>query len=239
MSGCAIVNDLALMIELQRIWDIVVSSKEGIARCDKSIAHWRGRVDELRLRLESVGSRLDSLKGSSRSKELILKELGEKLAKLEKTRDIIKNEKEMKALAAQIETVRSEYDIVETDVINELESIDQHKAEIDKMLAELAVLEESVARDIQKLEEAKSDHEDVMKRANIEFDLHSDKLSAAVRAKFIKMLGSSGSRAIAPLSGDICTACNFQQPASIQSDISRGGAVPVCVNCGRFLHKKY
>lgn len=230
--------ELPLMIELQRIWDIIMKARDNISRSDKSIAYWNRRIEELKQGINNIENKLKDLNVSTKTKETSLQDLGSKLKKLDETRNVLKNEKELNALASQIDSVKEEYDQLENSILEELETIEEYQAELQGMSDELASLEKTVAVDIEKLEESKAEQKEILAKSQAEFDEHAEKLSPAIKAKFMKMLQSSGGRALVPLEGDVCSACHFKQPPSILSDISAGNALQSCVSCSRFLYKK-
>ncbi len=225
------------MIELQKYWDNILHFTNDIAKSKKSILHRKKQVEDKSKEIFSIGERIKELKLIAKEKEMELSGREEQLKKLEKRKDIVKNEKEVTALGHEYDKANSDRGNLENELIEIYDSLEQNEKNIAALKAEYNNIEKQTTLDIKELEEIINRSEKLITENQQSFDGSVDLLSPAVKTKFLKLIKSQNGKAIGVIEGEICSACNFQIPFNLIQDASKENNFVNCTNCGRFLYK--
>jgi predicted nucleic acid-binding Zn-ribbon protein len=231
-----VTGDLTLMVNLQRLWDIIRKEKENIERAEKSIEFWIQKVSDLKKRTADLSARLQAFKVVTKTNENLLNELDQKLKTFEERKGIIKNEKELNALNSQIEKIVADRDLLENQILSSFDEIQESENTVENLQAETSDAEVQTENDIKILREKIIEHNREIDIAAAEFNRSAESLSVSYKTRFIKLLNSKEGKSIIPIKDGICSLCNNKQPPSIAMDVLKGDSIPICVNCGRFLY---
>ncbi len=230
-------KDISIMIELQRYWDNILKGRSDIEKCEKSILFWKDRIKQKAGEILIMENIIKNIKVSTKNKETELSEIDEKMRKLEKRKEVIKNEKEMTALEHELNKIISDKDAIEEVLINAFDDLGQKETELNSQRAELREAEKQSIYDIKELEEKLKRFQESVRENQDFFDSNVSRLSPAVSTRFLKLIKSQNGKAIASISGEICGACNFQIPFNLIQDSLKESSIVTCTNCGRFLYK--
>lgn len=228
-------KDIKLMIELQRYWDNVLRGRNDIEKSEKSILHWKRQVDEKAKELSLLEEKIKETKVIIKQKEIELSENDEQIKKLNKRRDIVKNEKEMTAIDHEFANVKSTKDNLESELINLFDFLGDKESEVVNRKTELNDVEMQSLKDITDLKERISHFNSLIDENQQRFDESVNNLSPETKMRFLKLIKSQNGKAIAMIEKEICGVCNFQIPFNLIQDVLKDNNIVNCTNCGRFL----
>ncbi len=230
-------SDLQTMIKLQERWSAMLSSKASIDKIDTKIRSIQDGADNARSSLDKMSAIGREHRLSVKRHENELNAMEEKIANLDKRKNIIRNEKELRAIEKEIDVLRFDAGTTEEKALSLMEELDDTEKKITE-------LEEVLRREELRLEEEKSNAESLITghqesiRINQEaFNVLIDRLPASSRSKFQKMLGSREGVGIARVEGEICGFCNCKIPAHLAIDAGKESGFVNCTNCGRYIYK--
>jgi uncharacterized protein len=229
-------KDISVMIELQKYWDNVLKGKSDIDRNEKSILYWNDQIKNESSQILSLENHIKNIKISIKEKETELAERDEHIKKLEKRKEIIKNEKELTALEHEFNKTKSDKDNLENDLINSFDQLKQKEDDLIESKTAFGKTEKQALFDIEKLENEIKEFRTIIDQNQINLDSNSDRLSPAVKTRFLKLIKSQNGKAIAAINGEICSVCNFQIPFNLIQDALKESGIVNCTNCGRFLY---
>ena len=229
-------KDIKVMIELQRYWDNVLRGRNGIEKSEKSILHWKKQVYEKAKELSQIEEKIKETKVIIKQKEIELSENDEQIKKLNKRRDIVKNEKEMTAIDHEFANVKSLKDNLESELINLFDFLGDKESEVVKLKTELNEVEKQSLKDITDLKGKISHFNSLIDENQQHFDESINNMSPETKMRFLKLIKSQNGKAIAMIEGEICGVCNFQIPFNIIQDVLKDNNIVNCTNCGRFLY---
>lgn len=229
-------KDIKVMIELQRYWDNVLRGRNDIEKSEKSILHWKKQVDEKAKELSQIEEKIKETKVIIKQKEIELSENDEQIKKLNKRRDIVKNEKEMTAIDHEFANVKSLKDNLESELINLFDFLGDKESEVVKLKTELNEVEKQSLKDITDLKGKISHFNSLIDENQQHFDESINNMSPETKMRFLKLIKSQNGKAIAMIEGEICGVCNFQIPFNIIQDVLKDNNIVNCTNCGRFLY---
>jgi uncharacterized protein len=229
-------DDIKTMIELQRYWHAIRSSKNKIEASRDAIKKREDQLASLKKALSDVAETIKELKGSVKRHELDLAEKDARIKMLDERKKNISTQKELSAVEKEIDVLKFDIGALEEKTLSIIDDLDEKEKKNTELAEELLSEDNRFAEKRRKLDEDMAEHEKRIKLNEEKFNALIDRLGAAYKSRFVKMLNSREGTAIAKLEGEICGNCNFNIPASLVMDTSRKDAITICTNCGRFLY---
>jgi predicted nucleic acid-binding Zn-ribbon protein len=229
-------DDIKTMIELQRYWHAMRSSRNKI---EDSLGVIKKREDQLagvKKAFSALGETIKELKGSVKRHELDLAEKDARIKMLDERKKNISTQKELSAVEKEIDVLKFDIGALEEKILALIDDLDEKEKRHLEIAEEILSEENRFAEKRRKLDEDMAEHEKKIKLNEEKFAGLIDRLGAAYKSRFVKMLNSKEGTAIAKLEGEICGNCNFSIPASLVMDTSRKDAITTCTNCGRYLY---
>lgn len=230
-------EDITLMIELQRHWDAVIRCREDIAKSEKSIAHWKGLLQETGRALASTESDLKNLKNTIKLREVDLKEIDQRVASLSQRRKIVKTERELEATDVEAARAIEERSQLEEAILTSMEKCDADELKLRGLQKEYAESEKQAHDDITMLEERIARFKGTLQENEKIFKEKLPGLTSQVRARFQKLTTSESGKGIVRIEGEICEGCHFSVPPHLAQEAARNDRVVICTNCGKYLYR--
>jgi len=225
------------MTDLQRYWDRILNGKNEIEKGEIAVALSEKKLNESIKILETDKNVIIHKKSSIKQNEIDLAETDEKIVKLEARRNIVKSEKELKAIDNETTTMKAERGRIEEVLIAAMDELELKEKNVAALSSETAELKAKLAADREAFKQNKEKYEGIISDYQSRFDALSPSLNAAYRQKFLKLLSAKGGKGIAEVRGEICGFCNFNIPASLASESARSDKVSICTNCSRYIYK--
>lgn len=230
-------SNIIIMIELQKYWDAVTSSRSGIEKAMGVLKAIEKDLTAMKTSLNSLGGIIKERKTSLKQQELELADMAIRINKLGDRKRNIQTERELKAIDKEIEVLKFDTSSLEEKTIVLIDELDQKEKEYVQMEKEVLNHEEkfnsekpAVVMEISRLDE-------IIKNNEASFNALTGKLSPAHRSKFVKIIGSRDGKAIAKVEGEICGFCNRKIPASLAIDASKDDKIVNCSNCGKYIYR--
>lgn len=230
-------KDIAIMVDLQRLWDRKIELEVEISHHLKSIAFWEKKISDAGKEIDELKENITKTEVEVRQSEKTMYEIEEKLKKLQKRRDVIKTAKELTALESEIATANTEKDEIETKAIELMEWVSNLKNKLNMKEASLAEEKPKTQSDVAYLKGKIQIYENEIKDLLIHFNEGLSKLPPEIKSRFDKTIRAKEGKAIAPLEGETCGACHTSIPVHIVMEASSGNKAMNCTNCGRFIYR--
>ena len=224
------------MIELQRYWHAILSSKNKIDRCNETIKKHETEQAVTEKALASLTDAIRELKRSIKQHELDLGDKDGRIKKLNGRKENISTTKELQAVEKEIDMLKFDIGALEEKILSLIDELDEKEKSHTQLSGRLQSEKSQFSEKRHALDEEISEHEQHIKINEEKYNGLIDQLASPYRSKFIKMLNSKDGTAIAKLDGEICGNCNFKIPASLVIETSRKDAITNCTNCGRFIY---
>lgn len=231
-------KDLALMIELQHLWDRMLEAKEQVERCTRSISHWEQDIKDRNRALDDLSNQIKNLKGTIKTSELDLATLDEKIRKQEERRNILKSAREIDALENELIKTEEEKSLLEDKLLQFFDDLEKKETKLEHGIKDSTAKDLQARADIDELKKKLAEWDEKTGKLEKEITSREEGLSPVVRSRFKKQVSAKGGKGVAELKGEVCANCNTQIPSSLASDVSRGDSLVICTNCGRYLYSK-
>lgn len=225
------------MIELQKFWDAVMSSRAGIEKITSGIKAGEKDLAAAKTALNSLGDKIKELKTSIKQHELDLADMSARIKKLDERKRNVQTERELKALEKEIDVLKFDTATLEEKTLTLIDDLDQRQKDFTHMEKQVNEDEEKLKAARPALDKEISGYEDIIRNNESSFNDLSVKLSIAHRSKFLKIIGSRDGKAIAKVENEICGFCNRKVPASLAIDASKDDKVVNCTNCGKYIYR--
>lgn len=232
-------TNISVMIDLQKIWDEMLAFQDEAARHGRSILHWKDRAANIAAELEALREEIKKLNARIKERELELGERETLIKKLEDRRGLIKTEKELSALEHELSRATGEKGDIEEDLINAMDRLASFEKDFGEKNGENATVQAQAAEDIRVLGGKVASCEARARELLERFDVRIGDLQRDMRSKFRKIISSKEGKAIAPLDGNNCCACNTSIPVHIAMEAAKNEKFVNCTNCGRFLYRPF
>ena len=159
-----------------------------------------------------------------------------RLSRFEDHKAAVKTNQEFTALLHEITTAKGEKDAVEEQILVLLEAADVITAEIkaaEKALAD-ARRDGEVSRSGLKAEQQMLDAE--LARLTSERVRETASVEKPVLARYEQILKQRRMIAVAPIEGELCTACHVRLRPAVAQQIRRNDSIVPCDSCSRILY---
>jgi uncharacterized protein len=230
-------NDIITMIELQKYWDAVMSSRASIEKIMVGIKAGEKDLAAVKTALNSLGDKIKELKTSIKQHELDLTDMSNRIKKLDERKRNVQTERELKALEKEIDVLKFDIATLEEKTLSLIDDLDQKQKNFSNIEKQAHADEEKFETERPTMEKEIVGYEDIIRSNESSFNALSAKLSITHRSKFLKIIGSRDGKAIAKVEDEICGYCNRKIPASLAIDASKDDKVVNCTNCGKYIYR--
>lgn len=186
--------------------------------------------------VEAAKARLAENQHARRELEKQVAVVDGRLSRFEDHKAAVKTNQEFTALLHEITTAKGEKDAVEEQILILLEAADVITAEIkaaEKALAD-ARRNGEVSRSGLKAERQMLDAE--MARLTSERVRETASVEKPVLARYEQILKQRRMIAVAPIEGELCTACHVRLRPAVAQQIRRNDSIVPCDSCSRILY---
>jgi uncharacterized protein len=229
--------ELQKLIALQNLDTTIRKLEKDLEAIPERRAVIEGEFDQRAFEIRALETRRDEAKHTRARLENDVVEQRGKVERAERNLMSSKKQDEYTAAIREADAARKQISNLETQILEQMESLEQTEAALKERAAEIATLN--------------SDREAKLKSFDEESLIHSEQLTAAKRerdqvfANLPKSLSSQYGRiatrirdgvAVAEARNRSCTACFMSLRPQVMAEIRRGEEVITCDNCGRILY---
>ena len=227
---------LASLIALQQLDTAAEAARRRLAELPAAQQAIDMRVTSAAESVDAAKARLAANQQARRELEKQVAVVDGRLARFEDHKAAVKTNQEFTALLHEITTAKGEKDAVEEQILLLLEEADGITAEIkaaERGLADARRDADSGKADL-KAERQGLDAE--LARLTGERDREIAAVEKPVLAKYDQLLRQRRMMAVAPIEGELCTACHVRlRPAMVQQ-VRRNDGIVTCDSCQRILY---
>jgi predicted nucleic acid-binding Zn-ribbon protein len=235
---------LEALLALQKIETRLAHLKGRLKARQRASTIQKNKVDQLNTRLGELHDLYLQKRSTADSAALALQEQEEEVAKLRRTLNTVRTNKEYAAILTQINTYRADNASVEERALQTMQEADEIKAqseelkvEIETEQAKFAEVTDANAEEIAKLE-------GMLAEVQAERDAATGGIAPETLAAFDRLVDNYDGEAMAPIeeqgSGSranyICGGCYMTLNAEHVNALQKYDQIRNCDNCGRILY---
>ena len=229
--------ELQKLIALQNLDTTIRKLEKDLEAIPDRRAEIEGEFDQRAFEIRALENRRDEAKHTRARLENDVVEQRGKVERAERNLMSSKKQDEYTAAIREADAARKLISTLETQILEQMESLEQVEAALTERAVEIASLN--------------SDREARLKSFDDESQIYSERLTVARRERdqlFLNLPKSLSSQygriatrirdgvAVAEARNRSCTACFMSLRPQVMSEIRRGDEVITCDNCGRILY---
>jgi len=232
----------ALREEITRLMSLQAIDRE-LRDLEQALASVAGRVEQLRVEAEQQQAELDRLTAEEQQSALVRRQLEKELAEGEaRIRNKrmrltqVRNEKELQALAHEVDTQKEANQRFETELLALMEATESRAAAIaeltpvvDRLLADLNAAAKEIAAQVEDLKIS-------IAKQRLERDLMAGNLERGLLQRYEMIFSRRNGLAVAEARGGTCQGCRMRLPPQLYNQIQRHDSIHFCPNCQRILY---
>ena len=228
--------------EIKRLTGLQAIDQE-LRTQEQELSKISARVDDLQARVDQAAEELEQLTAEERDSALARRELERTLAEGEvqirnkrMRLNLIKNERELAALAHEVEVLKESNQRLEAELLTRMDGSDQHTSRVQELTealerdrAELKVAQKEIAGETEELRAR------IAARRQAREEL-AGQVNANLRQRYEMLFERRGGYAVVPVKSGTCQGCRMRIPPQLFNLIQRYEAIHFCPNCQRILY---
>jgi uncharacterized protein len=232
----------ALREEITRLMSLQTIDRE-LHELEGALAKIAGRVDELRTESEQyqaeLGRLIEDEQRTAISRRQLEKELADGEAGIRNKRmrlNQVRNDKEMQALAHEVETLKENNQRLESELLVLMEGGDPRAARVTelkelvkKSRTDLIAAEKAIAAEVEDLKISIS-------KQRVDRDLMARDIQAPLLQRYDMIFSRRGGVAVALAKGGTCQGCRMRLPPQLYNELQKHLQIHYCPNCQRVLY---
>jgi hypothetical protein len=230
------IAQLASLIALQQLDTAAEAARRRLGELPGAEQAMDAAVTAASQAVEAAKARLAENQHSRRELEKQVATVDTRLARFEDHKAAVKTNQEFTALLHEIATAKAEKDTIEDQILVLLEAADSFTAEIkaaERVLSEAG----------REAETGKAGLTDERQRLDAELarliDERAREISSVekpVLTRYEQILKQRRMIAVAPIAGELCTACHVRLRPAVVQQIRRNDSIVPCDSCQRILY---
>lgn len=227
---------LSVLISLQQLDTAADQARRRLSEIPAAERDLLARLAAANAAVDAVKARLAENQTARRELEKQVAQVDSRLSRFEDHKAAVKTNQEFTALLHEISTAKTEKDAVEEQILILLEAADVVSAELKAAEAALT----GTTREVTAARTAMDAERNTLDRQLT--DLAADRareapgVTPAVLAKYDQILKQRRMMAIAPIAGDMCTACHVRLRPAVVQQVRRNEDLIQCDSCQRLLY---
>jgi uncharacterized protein len=228
--------------EIARLMSLQAIDRE-LRELEQAHCSVSGRVEQFRLDAQKQQAELDRLTAEEQqgaaTRRQLEKELAEGEARIRNKRmrlNQVRNDKELQALAHEVETQKETNQRLEADLLALMEASEPRTAQIAELTSvvqgltvELTAAEKEIAAQVEDLKIA-------IAKQRLERDLMAGNIERALLQRYEMLFSRRNGLAVAEARGGTCWGCRMRLPPQLYNQIQRHDSIHFCPNCQRILY---
>ena len=208
-----------------------------------SLSSVAGHVEQLRQEVDIQQAELDHLLAEDQlgavSRRQLERELAEGEARIRTKRmrlNQIRNDKELQALAHEVETQKETNQRLEAELMAAMEAAEPRAPRIKeftealrKKRSELTASEKEIASQVEDLKVS-------IRKQKLERDQMAGNINVTLLSRYEMIFSRRNGLAVAEAKGGTCQGCRMRLPPQLYNEIQRHSQVHFCPNCQRILY---
>ncbi len=221
---------------LHRIHRQLADLRERGERGPRQIKAREANLAKLNEDLAKIQAEAKAAKLRADQKQLLLKSGEDKISNLEAKLNAAQSNREYQALKDQIAADKMANSVLTDEILETLETIDEHKLVGVQAQAKIAACQEDITRAEAVVREQNQSIEADIKRLEGELATAERELPDDFRESYRRLTHSRGADAMAEAEAGVCTGCSVNLTPNLQAEVAMGRAV-TCKSCGRLIYQ--
>ena len=228
--------------EIARLMSLQAIDRE-LRELEQAHSSVSGGVEQLRLDVQKQQAELDRVTAEEQqgvlTRRQLEKELAEGEARIRNKRmrlNQVRNDKELQALAHEVETQKETNQRLEADLLSLMEISEPRSARVaeltslvEQLVAELTAAEKEIAAQVEDLKIS-------IAKQRLERDMMAGNIDRSLLQRYEMLFSRRNGVAVAEARGGTCQGCRMRLPPQLYNQIQRHDSIHYCPNCQRILY---
>lgn len=228
-------EQLQQLLELQRIDEKIERIKEEQSAIPDDVAAIEDRVRQAESACAQERENLAALNKRRASLENDLVLLNERLKKYQRQLLSAKTNPEYQAFLREIDATKLSISKNEEDILTLMDDAEQLAADLSRRTDELEKEKVSSRQEIESLHARLGQLAQEHSRKTEERKELATRMGSRLIVKYERIRNGRRGRAVAVISGEVCSGCHTTLPPQFAMEIRKGDRILTCENCGRIL----
>jgi predicted nucleic acid-binding Zn-ribbon protein len=229
-------KDLAQLVKLSK-FDVEISEFEPkIEKENDKLKIFLSTVSKLNEQIDQLYVEIDELKNKRIKNDIHLKELSDKLNEIDSKSNVVKTEKEIKALQLEEEIAKEQINFANDEIVRLDNLIEVKKEELQELKDQLAQEEEEVkelkAQVEQTIEEFNTTRANIAQERSKLFET----IDSKVLVFYEKIRRWAKETAVVPVKNQACYGCHMKLQDRVYFEFIHSDEIKTCPNCGRIIY---
>jgi uncharacterized protein len=221
---------------LQSVDDQLAQYREGVAALSLRVDAHKKRVAELEAELQKKTGELQNEEKSSAKKELDIKVIGERVAKLREQLTTLTSNKAYTAMMGEISGHQAESARVEDDALRIMERVEGFKAGLEEVRKQIAEAHEAVKREEAAISGEVRDLSMRIRELTAERQGLYSQLDRMVADKYERIAHSKQGKAVVAVKDGMCQGCHMGLTKQMIARLWAHKELLYCPNCARMVY---
>jgi predicted nucleic acid-binding Zn-ribbon protein len=193
-------------------------------------------INEARTKYETTKKALEEAKIKQHKLELDVKTKQQELEKYQQQMMSIKTNKEYDALVSQIDKIKGDVDVAETEILNTIDQVKDLEKHIDDYKKQLNDTEENNKKQLSVLQEKMDSIGDKVAAKDKERQVVLGGVPRSILSVYERVRRGKGGDVVVSVKKRACGACYKSLTPKKAQEIKGGGKIFTCDYCGRILY---
>ncbi|MDY6861693.1 MAG: C4-type zinc ribbon domain-containing protein [Thermodesulfobacteriota bacterium] len=228
---------LELLVKLQGVDQRISKAYEFRKISPKKIESLKSQLSEYQNKFNSEQEKLELLNKERRKKEIELDDVALKLNKFKSQVNLVKTNKEYKALLKEIEEAEELCSYKEEEILYQMEDQDTMKKSLEKTEKTITEIKGKIEVEKKALEEELNNLENSLK-SDIELkELLLEEIDGKILDHYKTLINKKGGIAVVPARNELCCGCFMNIPPQLFNNLKKeSDDFFFCPHCHRILY---
>jgi predicted nucleic acid-binding Zn-ribbon protein len=230
------IPQLASLIALQQLDTLAEAARRRLGEIPSAEQSFDARVTAAVQELDATKARSAANQHARRELEKQVAMVDSRLSRFEDHKAAVKTNQEFTALLHEIATAKGEKDSIEEQILVLLEEADGITADVKAAERGLADARRDAESGRAGLNAERQTLDAELARLNAERGREMVAVEKTVLARYEQLLKQRRMIAVAPIAGELCTACHVRLRPAVAQQVRRNEDIVTCDSCQRILY---
>ncbi len=229
-------EQLILLVELQRIDSEQRSIENKKDLLPQELERLNAELHQYEETVAEAQRRLEELIQKHSEKEKDLARGSENLKKTKNRLFEVKTNKEYQALLTELDVINEKNDVVESEIIVILDSIDQSREDLSTKERGIALVRSDLEGNIKKVQDEMNSIDSLLTSVTGKQRSVKMKINAGILKRYELIKQKRNGRAVIPVWKEVCGGCHMNIPPQMYNQLQRSEELMLCPNCNRIMY---
>ena len=229
--------ELQKLVALQNLDTSIRKLEKDLEAIPERRAQIEGEFDRRAFEIRALESRRDEAKHSRARLETEVVDQKSRAERAERNLMSSKKQDEYTAAIREADAARKQISALETQILEQMESLDQAEAALNERADEIATLNSDREARLKAFDEETKSQSELLAKQRVEREQVFANLPSSMSNMYARIRARiRDGVAVAEARNRSCTACFMSLRPQVMAEIRRGEDVITCDNCGRILY---